>query len=185
MCPLSVVMWKLVNWLSFFGRYSYWRGKKLPFGEVGLIKRNLNCRSGEIWANEYVNLVCPCRNALPDLHPDPPRSSQCEAPNNGTGWGGLDLSQTRRGHHQRFTQRSGSSCVPEVTLRLHGVRGRASGDVCGDGGGHKPSRWTGCSETSHDTTEPLSCSESVYFIKSDGNFLTLTTTGKIWKDRRG
>lgn len=102
---------------------------------------NLKCRSFELWANECVNFICPCRNALPDLHPDPPGSSQCEAPNNGTGWGGLDLSQARRGHHQRFTQRSGSSCVPEVTLRLHSVRGRTSGDVCGDGGSHKPSRW--------------------------------------------
>lgn len=142
--------------------------KKMPFGEVGLIKMNLNCLSGELWANECVNWVCPCRNALPDLHTDPPRSSQCQAPNNGTGWGGLDLSQARRGHHQRFTQRSGSSCVPEVTLRLHGVRGRASGDVCGDGGGHKPSRWAGCSER-HNTAdylveEPLRCLKSVYFI---------------------
>lgn len=100
----------------------------------------------KVWAfinrvNTECTSLCLCRNALPDVYSDPPGCSQREALNHSAGWWGPDLSQTRGGHHRRFAQRSGSSCVPEVALLLHSGGGRAAGDLCWDGGGHEPSRW--------------------------------------------
>jgi len=103
------------------------------------------------WASwlKTIASFCARRNAPADLHSDPPGCGQCEAVDNSTGWGGLDLSQARRGHHQCFKQRSGSSCIQEVSLHLYGARGRAARDPRGDGGGHKPGGWAHTRPCSH------------------------------------